>query len=153
MNSPLRHQRMRITAIAMLFVWMLTLGAGIANACSLHDDHARNGHIGYGNADLPPSSDTESGAQHAAQAAVPLGTFDQDRSLDTIACQSFCSAIQTGMAKKRAGAVADLHTDAVLVSVQWEAAPPADCICEPTSLADLAWPKLPVFIRFMRLTL
>lgn len=153
MNSPLRHKGMRITAIVMLFVWILTLGAGIANACSLHDDHARNGHLGYGNSDLPPSSDTDSAAQHAAQVAVPLGTFDQDRFVDAIKCQSFCSAIQTGMAKKRAGAVADLHTDAVLVSLQWEVAPPADCACLPTTFADPALPTLPAFIRFLRLTL
>ncbi len=153
MNSLLRHQRMRITAIAVLFVWLLTLGAGIANACLLHGEHAHGGHISYGGAALAASAHAVSGARYAVQASAALGAADQELSSHATTCASLRVAVQTGVAAPKAWKVADLQADAVLAPVPWETTQLADHAGGPTKPEDPVWLPLPAFIRFLRLTL
>ena len=153
MTPLLRHQGMRITAIVVLFVWLLTLGAGIANACLLHKEHAQVGHISYGRPALAPSVHVDSGARYAVQASAAVGAADEELFFRTTACKSFRVAVPMGVAESKACKVADLQADAVLVSALWETTQLADCGCGLTTLEDPVWLPLPAFIRFVRLTL
>lgn len=114
----------------MLFVWLLALGTGMANACLVHEDHARHGHFSH---------------QEAG---------DRDTSTAKMACLDFCAAEQTGVVKQQTDAPA--HLDVALAQASmWCVAPlSAD---RPFSLPALEDPPPmehpPVFIRFLRLTI
>lgn len=129
MKSFFSHRRTRFTAAVMLFIWLLALGTGIANACLVHEDHARHGHL----------SRQDAG--------------DHDTSPAKKACQNFCAAEQTGVVKQKTDAPASLDVAPVLVSMWWVAPLSAD---RPFSLPAFDDPPLaqpPVFIRFLRLTI
>ncbi len=153
MTPLLRHQGMRITSIVVLFVWLLTLGAGIANACLVDGEHAQGGHIRYGGAALAPAAHAVSGAQYAVHASAALGAADQELSSHATTCASLRVAAQTGVAAPKAWKVADLQADAVLAPMPWETTQLADHAGGPTKPEDPVWLPLPAFIRFLRLTL
>ena len=69
------------------------------------------------------------------------------------ACRALCVAGQTAVPKQKAPARADQHTDAVPVMVRGPVDVLADPRPGPMRLADASRPELPVFIRFLRLTL
>ena len=130
MKPYFSHRRTRFTAAVMLFVWLLALGTGIANACQVQEDHARHGHLSH---------------QEAG---------DHDTSPAKMACQDFCAAEQTGVVKQQTDAPAHLDVAPVPASMWWVAPLSAD---RPFSLPALDDPpplaQPPVFIRFLRLTI
>ncbi len=151
---PSRH-RTRFTAAVMLFMWLLTLGAGIANACLLHEDHAQAGHAGV----AAVSGAREAGARvdllgaERALAAAVMDTADRDQMVQTVACRALCVAGQTAVPKQKAAGCADPQTDAVLVVNCGPVSVPADPMPRLWRIADAPRPEPPVFIRFLRLTL
>ena len=148
----------RFTAVVMLFVWLLTMGAGIANACQLHQDHVMGGRIGVGSAgDKRPAgvgADAPLAAQsaHAALATIRVAG-DGDQWAHTITCRALCVAGQTAPPKQKAAGCADQHADVVLVAT----CGPVNALADPTPgrmrFADAPRPEPPVFIRFLRLNL
>ena len=137
----------------MLFVWLLTVGAGIANACLLHEDHAPAGQAGIaavtGARESGARDDRHEPAQVVAAAVAAVG----DQLVHNATCRALCVAGQTAVPKQKAAAGADQHTDAMPVMV----CGPVDVLADPgprlVRLADAAPPELPVFIRFLRLNL
>ena len=155
MNSMSSRARTRFTVAVMLLVWLLTLGAGVANACLLHEDHAQAGQAGI----AAVSGARESGArvdrldaEHTLAVAV-MGTADGDQWAHTITCRALCVAGQTAVPKQKAAGCADQHADAVLVAT----CGPVHALADPTPgrmrFAAAPRPEPPVFIRFLRLTL
>ena len=113
----------------MLFVWLLALATGIANACQVQEIHARHGHLSH----------EDAGDHHISPAKM--------------ACQDFCAAEQTGAVKKQTDAPAYLDFAHLLVSLWWVA--PLS-VGRPFPMAAVDDPPLtepPVFIRFLRLTI
>ena len=155
MNSMPSHARTRFTAAVMLFVWLLTLGAGIANACLLHEDHAQAGQAGI--AAVPGAR--ESGARDdrhgsgQALAAAVVDTPDGDLWVHTITCRALCVAGQTAVPRQKAAACAEQHADAVPVAACGPVGVLADPIPRRMHFADAPRPEPPVFIRFLRLNL
>jgi len=137
------YRTTRFTATVMLFVWLLALGTGIANACLVQENHARHGHLGY--------QDTVVTAMPAA--APGAMAVSHDASPGKMACQNFCAAEQTGVVKQKVDAPGHLDAALVLASM-WGVAPAsADRVFTLPVLGDPAWVEPPVFIRFLRLTL
>lgn len=139
----------------MLFIWLLTLGAGIANACLLHEDHAEGSHVGVWTAYHTQGGDGGAGATVAVQAVVTV-FVDADhgqQSLQSIACRTLCAAEQMAVPKQKIGLCADFHADAVLVVTCGPVSVPADPMPRLWRIADAPRPEPPVFIRFLRLTL
>lgn len=129
MKSFFSHRKTRFTAAVMLFVWLLAVGTGIANACLVHEDHARHGHLSH---------------QEAG---------DHDTSPAKMACQNFCAAEQTGVVKQQTDAPAHLDVALVMVSMWWVASALTDRASQMPAVDDPPLTEPPVFIRFLRLTI
>lgn len=127
----------------MLFVWLLALGTGIANACLVQADHARHGHLGHRDADV--ASMTVTGLDAMAD--------DHGTSADHLACQNFCAAGQTGVVKQPDDAPTHLDSALVLVSRWWVASLPIERAFPMPALDDPSRTEPSVFIRFLRLTI
>lgn len=149
------QRRARYTAIVMLFVWLLALGTGIANACLVQADHARHGHLSQQDAGITSMTATalDARAGDHASAEGPPDADDHDTSPGKLACQNFCAAEQTGVLKQPDDAPAHLDNAPVLVSMWWVAPLPVDRVFPMPALHDPPWTEPPVFIRFLRLTI
>lgn len=137
----------------MLFVWLLALGTGIANACLVQVDHARHGHLSHYApvSTAMPATALEAMVIPHASAVGHLGAVDHDTSDGHLACQNFCAAEQTGMVKQKIDAPAQLDAALVLASMGWLAPSLADRAFPMPALDDPPWTGPPVFIRFLRL--
>ena len=153
MNPMPNRPRTRFTAAVMLFVWLLTLGAGIANACLLHEDHAQAGQAGI--AAVPGARESGAGNHPlgSAQAVAAADTADGDQLEHSATCRALCVAGQTAVPKQKAAACANQQTDAVPVSTCGPVNVLAAAMPRLWRVADASRPELPVFIRFLRLTL
>jgi hypothetical protein len=80
MKPFLNVRRTRYAAIAMLFVWLMTLGIGVANACLTSAAHEH-----YGMA--------------ASAVAAHEAAEEHDKSSDGHLCLSFCAAAQSTLVK------------------------------------------------------
>ncbi|CAM8660103.1 hypothetical protein MCEMSEM22_02148 [Comamonadaceae bacterium] len=135
MKSAFSHRHTRYTAIVMLFVWLMTLGVGIANACLLSDAH---GHAGS--------------TQHD-QAISHLEAEKHRPDPDKAICLTVCAAEQTAAIKVK---YFDNATDSQLAPIAWAPALTTaviDLSDRSVPLAVVTWHELPVSIRFLRLTI
>ena len=153
MKPLLNLRRTRFTSLVMLFVWLLTLAAGVVNACQLHEDHT----TGAGGLAHGTQAAARSMAEHTAVSAGTAPATQQDDAEDqmaeSIACQALCATMQSAVPKQQPLAVVEPATEPVLV---------VDCgpvrvwpspVSEAPITARLPRPEPPVFIRFLRLTL
>ncbi len=135
MKSFFNMHRTRYIAIVMVFVWLMTLGIGIANACLV--DEARGHHT------------------HAAQvqATHHKEVDEQPTSADKAVCLTVCEAEKTAAVKiRRVDATSDSLTvpvahcsdiKVILVDLNDQFKPTVVPVCR----------ELPVSIRFLRLTI
>lgn len=143
MQIRFNRRRTRLTAVVMLFVWLLAVGMGMANACLANEDHARHGHLHHHGAAVADHLTAEPQHDEAAQ----------QTSTAKVACQNFCAAGQTGVLKQQSHEPAPLDLGLV-PAISWRLAslPP---------YRDSPWvvqrnPTLsppPIIFRFMRLTI
>ncbi|WP_114970707.1 hypothetical protein [Rhodoferax ferrireducens] len=136
MKSFFNSRHTRYTAIVMLFVWLMTLGSGVANACLLTQDHGRYG------LSVPASLEVY---QNADEHAL---------SPDTVACLSFCAAEQTTLVKVQPqfDGSAGLYFVPVLFFTGL-LVPAIDRVSPLEALGSPTWSEPPVSIRFSRLTI
>jgi len=134
--KPLFSRRnTRYTAIVMLFVWLATLGIGIANACLPGDAHGHPGPV------------------QQLQATVHAEADEHAPDPDEVICLNVCAAQQSAAIKVKPF---DNAADSRLPLIAWA---PALAIAlvdpddRPTPLAVQTWREPPVSIRFLRLTL
>lgn len=142
-------------AVVMLFVWLLALGAGFANACLVQEDHARHGHLSHQDADFTamPVTALDVMAVDHTSAQVHPDAIDHDTSADRAVCQNFCADEQTGVVNPKVDVSAHLDVALVLASIWWEVPSLADHAPLKPALGELTWAEPPVFIRFLRLTI
>lgn len=136
MKSFFNSRNTRSAAIVMLFVWIMTLGIGVANACLLTQDQGRHG------LSVPVSLDAyQTADEHAL-------------SPDAAVCLSFCAAEQTTLVKvsPQLDGPAGLSFVPVHFFTGW-LVPPIDRIIQPEALGSPTWSGPPVSIRFSRLTI
>ena len=135
MKFAFSYQHARYTAVVMLFVGLMTLGSGIANACLVSATH---GH---------PGSALQVQANSFAAADEQL--LDPDKTI----CLTVCAAEQTAAIKIKQF---DTSTDSQIAPVAWVPAltiSVVDIHDRPTPLVLVTWRERPVFIRFLRLTI
>ena len=142
---PFRFNRRstRLTVVAMLFVWLLVVGMGMANACLANEDHARHGHLQHQDAAL---------AGHLTTAAQ-LDPHAQPTSSAKASCQTFCAAAQSSVFKQQSHEPGPADTGLALAISWWPAAP---SLYRPSVWAvqrDSARFHPPIAIRFLRLTI
>ena len=152
--KPLRNPRQtRLTVVVILFVWLLTLAAGVVNACQLHEDHT----TGAGGLAHGTQAAARSMAEHTAVSAGTAPATQQDDAEDqmaeSIACQALCATMQSAVPKQKPLAFADPASEPVLVTGSGPVRVWPSPVSEAPITAHLPRPEPPVFIRFLRLTL
>jgi hypothetical protein len=143
MKSFFGQRRTRCITRVMLFVWLLALGTGIANACVVQENHARHGHVGHHD------------AVHTATPATATvqDALDHDTLPGKLVCQDFCASGQTGMVKQ-AGDVPATPDVALALGLFWGLAElSADHPAPIPAIDGPPWAERPIFIRFLRLTI
>jgi hypothetical protein len=142
---PFRFNRRttRLTVAATLFVWLLVVGMGMANACLASVDHARHGHLHHHDETLA----------HEVTPGAQLDPHSQPTSPAKESCQTFCATAQSSVFKQQCHEPA--QTDAALfVAVAWRPALPAPYRHSPwAGQRNSTGPEPSVAIRFLRLTL
>jgi len=119
----------------MLFVWLMTLGVGIANACLLSDT---DGHAGS--------------SQHF-QATSHLEVDEPAPDPDKVICLAVCAAEQTAAIKVKQ---LDNAAESQCAPISWASAltiAVVDLDDRSAPLNVATWREPPVSIRFLRLTI
>lgn len=142
---PFRFNRRttRLTAVAMLFIWLLAVGMGMANACLANEDHAGHGHLLHHDQALADEVMAEAKLDQHAQPTSPAKET----------CQKFCSAAQSSVFKQQSHEQAQTDTG-LFVTIAWWPASPAPYRHSPwAGQRNSTGPEPSVAIRFLRLTL
>ncbi len=137
------RRRTRLTAVAMLFVWLLVVGMGIANACLANEDHARHGHLQHLDATVADQS----------TAAAQLDPHAQPTSSAKATCQKFCTAAQSSVFKQQSHEPGPMDAGLVPAISWWPAEPSPYRHSLRAMQRDSARSHPPIAIRFMRLTI
>lgn len=135
MKSFFNHHRTRCTAIVMVFVWIMTLSIGIANACV-----------------LDPIQSRRSTVAHAAEVShkdADEHTVSPDKSV----CLDVCAAEQTVLIKVTPLDVPTALDTTVVLILSALIIPILDQKNQVISDPTLFRYELPVSIRFSRLTI
>lgn len=125
----------RCTAIVMLFVWLMALGVGIANACVI--DLAQSHHSNAYQSQV---------TRHVDERLQPLAADKQ-------ACLDFCANEQSAAVKAKQQEAAP---SVPIVPVIWLSAITvalADPSVRPTPASTRSVHERPVAIRYLRLTI
>lgn len=144
MPFRLNRRRTRLTAIAMLFVWLLAVGMGMANACLANEDHASHGHLNH----------HEDSLADQVTAEAQLDPYAQPTSPAKATCLKFCAAAQSSVFKQPGHESGLTDAGLVLAIAGWPSATPAPyrhSSWAPQRDSDGSEPS--VAIRFLRLTL
>ena len=122
----------------MLFVWLMTLGVSIANACLVHQDEGGHSHVVSVSA---ANTDHQDSGGH-------------DMSPETLACLDFCTAEQSALVKVKPQLDSSTGLDfvPVLFFTGW-LLPTINRDIQLKAVWSPTWSEPPVSIRFSRLTI
>lgn len=146
MKSFFSAQRTRYTAAVMLFVWLMSLGIGVANACVVQQDHGAREYFGHSRSGTDIEALLEG---HAAPDELADGNTS---SSEKIACQDFCMAQQSTLVTDHLNGLAHLALVPIL-SLTGLPVPATDQPLPPEALEGPTWSEPPVSIRYLRLTI
>lgn len=148
----------RFVAVVVLFLWMLVLGSGVANACLSGDDHREAASHAYRPATALAATVAASAAQ--GRHAVQVVSAAHDACADCVHRHAAdCDVVTAVAAVPPAGRLVvkptDLEFQAMVVINDWQvcAAASQACAC-PAHRARGDCPEpVPVYLRFLRLSL
>jgi hypothetical protein len=145
-------QRTRYTAAVMLFVWMLSLGIGVANACLVQQDHGPREYFSQApsGTDLAALAELQAARDHFA--TNPVHSDEHASSPEKIACLHFCVVEQSTLITDHLDGLA--HLD--LVPILFLTGLPMPTTDQPASaqaFTSPSWSEPPVFIAYLRLTI
>ena len=152
MTSFFSVQRTRYTATVMLFVWLMSLGIGVANACLVQQDNGPREYLNEGR----PRIDLIALAEHQASPghlATKLVHSDENTSSpEKITCLDFCVAEKSTLITDHLDGLA--HIDLVpILFLTGLLLPATDQTSRPDAFASPTGFGPPVSIRFSRLTI
>jgi hypothetical protein len=135
----------------MLFVWLMALGIGVANACLVQQDVRAREHSGHSH----PGIDPAKAAEHMT--LDPLATSyihidHKDPSSQKLACLDFCEAQQSAAVTDHTDGLADPGLAAVPF-LTGLLAPTDHQMSTPEAFGSPTWSEPPVSIRYLRLTI
>ncbi len=142
MNFIFNQRNKRRISVVVLFVWMMSLMVGFANACAFETEHLAQRHALVVSTHAHESDGQSSNAEHSQSASVAAG-----------ACESFCSEQETGILKHSEHVVPDVAGAVPLLIQTWTN--PAISVVTAQYLDDGTphWLEPPVRIRYQRLTI
>ena len=152
MKSFFSVRRTRYTAAVMLFVWLMSLGIGVANACLLQSDHGANKYFSRSNSATIPAA---LAGQDMAPVHIATSSVHSDENISSpekITCLKFCVAEQSTLVTDHVDGLA--HLDLVPVSLLTGLlVPTTDQTSPPEAFANPTWSEPPVSIRYLRLNI
>ena len=145
-------RRTRYTATVMLFVWLMSLGIGVANACLVQQNPAEDEFFGHTRSGLMSKEtiERERALDNIAKAQVQAD--ENDKSPVKKACLNFCAAEQNTLVKHHADALVAQDIVPVLF-LTWLLMPALDQTPQPEAFGSPTWSEPPVSIRYLRLTI
>lgn len=152
MKSFFNVQRTRYTAAVMLFVWLMSLGIGVANACLLQQDHGPHEYYSQGSSrtDLTALAERQAAQDHFA--TNPVHFDGHTSSPEKITCLHFCVAEQSTLITDHLDGLA--HLDLVpILFLTGLPVPTKDQPSPAQPFTSPSWSEPPVFIRYLRLTI
>ena len=145
-------QRTRYTATVMLFVWLMSLGIGVANACLVQQDNGPREYLNEGR----PGIELIALAEHQAapgHLATKLVHFDENTSSpEKITCLHFCVAEKSALITDHLDGLAHIDLGPILF-LTGLLLPATDQTSQPETFFSPTWLERPVSIRFSRLTI
>ena len=84
-------RRTRYTAAVMLFVWLMSLGMGVANACLVQQNPAEDEFLGHTRSGLASQATIERELALDNLAKVHVQADENDKSPEKKACLNFCA--------------------------------------------------------------
>ena len=141
------HLAKRSTALLMLLVWVFALASGVANACLL-EVRGTHGHL----TDVAVPKAIAALKVSAGHAGAVVGHHDE-ADASRAPCLKACEDVAQSLPKQDLKAEQANPGPAPLVSVLWTAATPALLPFRQTDPVQPPAPKLPVRVRYSRLTL
>ena len=152
MKSFFSAQRTRYTATVMLFVWLMSLGIGVANACLVQQDHGPREYFSQGPSGTGLTALAERQAKRDHFATHPVHFAENTSSPEKITCLHFCVAEQSTLITDHMDGLA--HLDLVpILFLTGLLVPAADQLSPAPAFASPDWSEAPVSIRYLRLTI
>ena len=150
MKSFFSIRRTRYTAAVMLFVWLMSIGIGVANACLIQQDHGPRGYSGQGRSGIGLAASAE---RHAAPDHFANNSVHNDGNIlspGKMTCLHFCVAELSTLPTDHLDGLAHLGLFPLLF-LNNLLAPATDQTSTPEASASLIWSEPPVFIRYLRI--
>jgi hypothetical protein len=145
-------QRTRYTAAVMLFVWMMSLGIGVANACLVQQDHGPREYFSQApsGTDLAALAELQAARDHFA--TNPVHSDEHTSSPEKITCLHFCVAGQSTLITDHLDGFT--HPDLLpILFLTGLAVPTTDQRSTAQAFTSPSWSEPPVSIRYLRLTI
>jgi hypothetical protein len=136
----------------MLFVWLMSLGIGLANACLLQQNQGSREYFSpsLSGIDLTAIPERHGEPKHFATSTVH--SDENTSSPEKITCLHFCVAEQSTLVSDHWVGLAQLDLLPVLF-LTGLLVPATDQTSSPQAFANPVWSEPPVSIRYLRLTI
>lgn len=145
-------RRTRYTTAVMLFVWLMSLGIGLANACLARQGDAGPDYFNPAHSGMTSEALTEHDVTLDRLGKVQVHADKNHPSPEKSACLNFCVAEQNTLIKDQAGGPTAQAMVPVLF-LTWLLVPAADQSYPPQAFASPNGSEPPVSIRYLRLTI
>lgn len=145
-------RRSRRTTAVMLFVWLMSLGIGVANACLAQQSDGGFEYFSLSHSGMTSEALTGHDVTLDRAGTVQVHADENDPSPAKSACLNFCVAEQNTLIKDQAGEPPAQDRVPVLFLTRL-LMPAADQTCPPQAFASPNWSEPPVSIRYLRLTI
>jgi len=136
----------------MLFVWLMSLGIGVANACLARQGDGGSEYFNPGHSGMTSEALTHHDLTLDKLGKAHVDADQNDKSPEKSVCLNFCVAEQNTLVRDQAGGPTAQAMVPVLF-VTWLLVPAADQAYPPQAFASPNWSEPPVSIRYLRLTI
>jgi hypothetical protein len=152
MKSFFCIQRTRYTAAVMLFVWLMSIGISVANACFIQEDHEPRENFSQGPSGTDLTAHAEREAARDPFATNVVHSDENISSPEKIACLHFCVAEQSTLITDHLDGLSHPNLLPILF-LTGLAVPTTDQQSPGQAFTSPNWSKPPVSIRYLRLTI
>ena len=152
MKSFFNTRQIRYIAAMTLFVWLISLGIGVANACLVQQDHGPREYFSHGRSgtDLTALPERQAAPDHFVTNSVH--SDENTSSPEKTICLDFCVAQQSTLVTDHLNGLPQLDLAPVLF-LTGLLVPATDQTSPPEALESPTWSGQPISIRYLRLTI
>ncbi len=136
----------------MLFVWLMSLGIGVANACLVQQDQARDELLSHSRSAFRSDAIIERDLALDNFAKAHVQADENAKAPEKTVCLDFCAAEQNTLVKHHADGLVAQDVVPVLY-LTWLLVPALDQTPQPEAFGSPTWSEPPVSIRYLRLTI